>query len=180
MKGLMKPKRISMSSPSKISKKVILLGHFGVGKTSLVRKFVHAKFSDEYLTTIGVKVDKKVIEISNDTVTMIIWDIEGGAVQSKLPQSYFMGAHGIVYVFDLLRPSTYQTIEQELEYFRDLLPKASLQIIGNKKDLLDDYDLEQFHKEFNGHYDHLSSAKTGENVEEMFASLGTLMLMPKK
>lgn len=165
-----------MSSSSKISKKVILLGHFGVGKTSLVRRFVHAKFSEEYLTTIGVKVDKKVIEISNDVLTMIIWDIEGGAVQSKLPQSYFMGAHGIIYVFDLLRPSTYQSIEEELKYFRDLLPKASLQIIGNKKDLLDDYDMERFQEDFSGHYDYLSSAKTGENVEEMFANLGLLML----
>ena len=42
-----------------ISKKVILVGHFGVGKTSLIRQFVHQKFSDEYLTTIGVKIDKK-------------------------------------------------------------------------------------------------------------------------
>ena len=165
-----------MSSSAKISKKIILLGHFGVGKTSLVRQFVHSKFSDEYLTTIGVKVDKKVIEISNDVLTMIIWDIEGGAVQSKLPHSYFMGAHGIIYVFDLLRPSTYEAIEEELQFFKDLLPDASLQIIGNKKDLLDDYDLERFHEEFKGHFDFLSSAKTGENVEDMFANLGILML----
>ncbi|MEM0999135.1 MAG: Rab family GTPase [Bacteroidota bacterium] len=161
---------------SKISKKVILLGHFGVGKTSLVRQFVHQKFSEEYLTTIGVKVDKKQIPVADRLLTMIIWDIEGGAVQSKLPQSYFLGAHGIIYVFDLTRPSTYGRIEDELAYFRDLLPKASLQIIGNKKDLLGAEELARFEREFSGQCDFLSSAKTGENVETMFAGLGGLML----
>jgi small GTP-binding protein len=165
-----------MSTSNKISKKVILLGHFGVGKTSLVRRFVHEKFSDEYLTTIGVKVDKKEIEIGDRLLSMIIWDIEGGAVQSKLPQSYFLGAHGIIYVFDLLRPSTYASIEEELQYFRNLLPKASVQIIGNKIDLLDEIEMEDFLRENEGRFDFLSSAKTGDNVEVMFASLGNRML----
>lgn len=164
-----------MSTSNKISKKIILLGHFGVGKTSLVRRFVHEKFTDQYLTTIGVKVDKKVIETDEKTVTMIIWDIEGGAVQSKLPQSYFLGAHGIIYVFDLLRPSTYANIESELQYFRELLPKASVQIIGNKTDLLDEIDLEDFERENAGIYNFLSSAKTGANVELMFTNLAKLM-----
>lgn len=164
-----------MSTSNKISKKVILLGHFGVGKTSLVRRFVHEKFTEQYLTTIGVKVDKKEIETDDRLVTMIIWDIEGGAVQSKLPQSYFLGAHGIIYVFDLMRPSTYSNIEAELEYFRNLLPKASVQIIGNKTDLLDEIDLEDFERDHAGIYDYLSSAKTGVNVEPMFANLAKLM-----
>jgi small GTP-binding protein len=164
-----------MSTLNRISKKVILLGHFGVGKTSLSRQFVHQKFSDEYLTTIGVKVDKKEIETGDKLVSMIIWDIEGGAIQSKLPQTYFLGAHGIIYVFDLLRPSTYANIAKELDYFRNLLPKASVQIIGNKKDLLDEIDLEDFERDFEGQYDFLSSAKTGENVETMFENLAKLM-----
>jgi small GTP-binding protein len=164
-----------MSTSNKISKKVILLGHFGVGKTSLVRRFVHEKFTEQYLTTIGVKVDKKEIETAERTVTMIIWDIEGGAVQSKLPQSYFLGAHGIIYVFDLLRPSTYANIDSELQYFRDLLPKASVQIIGNKTDLLDEIDLEDFERDNDGIYNFLSSAKTGANVETMFSNLAKLM-----
>ncbi|MEM7040949.1 MAG: Rab family GTPase [Bacteroidota bacterium] len=165
-----------MNSSSKISKKVILLGHFGVGKTSLVQRFVHQKFSEEYLTTIGVRVDKKVIEISNNELTMIIWDIEGGAVQSKLPQSYFLGAHGIVYVFDLTRPSTYLNIDPEIQFFKNLLPDAAVQIVANKVDLLDELEIKNFRENFAGICNYLSSAKTGLNVENMFRELGIEMI----
>lgn len=165
-----------MTSLLKTSKKVILLGHFGVGKTSLIRRFIHSKFSDEYLTTIGVKIDKKVIEVKGQQLTMIIWDIEGGAMQSKLPKTYFMGASGIVYVFDLMRPSTYENIEEELAFFRDLLPKAHVKIVGNKTDLFEPEDLVEFRKTHAEKFDFLSSAKTGENVELMFEQLGENML----
>lgn len=160
----------------KISKKVILLGHFGVGKTSLVKRFVLEKFSEQYQTTIGVKIDKKVIEIGDQMLTLLIWDIEGSMTQSHLPTSYFAGAHGILYVFDLLRPSTWENIDHELQYFRTLLPKATLRIIGNKRDMLDAVQLNEFEENFTGHVDHLSSAKTGENVEDLFLSLATEML----
>ncbi|MEL6538670.1 MAG: GTP-binding protein, partial [Bacteroidota bacterium] len=59
------------------SKKIILLGFYGVGKTSLVSQFVYKKFSDRYLTTIGVSIDKKVVEIEGRTLNMIIWDVAG-------------------------------------------------------------------------------------------------------
>ena len=166
-----------MNLKPKISKKVILLGHFGVGKTSLVKRFVYSKFSEEYLTTIGVKIDKKEVELPEHLLTMIIWDIEGGAAQSKLPQSYFLGANGIVYVFDLTRPSTYEKIESDLSYFRELLPAAKIQIVGNKSDLLDELELKEIREQLEGQFDHLSSAKTGENVEIMFKTLGELMIL---
>ena len=110
----------------KISKKVILLGHFGVGKTSLVKRFVQEKFSAEYHTTIGVKVDKKEIRVGDFHLTMIIWDIEGGASQAHLPSSYFGGANGIIYVFDLNRSGTYENVEGELGYFKGILPKKKV------------------------------------------------------
>jgi len=165
-----------MISLPKTSKKVILLGHFGVGKTSLVKRFVYSKFSEEYLTTIGVKIDKKEVEVGQHLVNMIIWDIEGGAVQSKLPKSYFLGANGIIYVFDLTRPSTYANIAEELSFFTSLLPKAKVQVVGNKRDLLDDVEMKEVEATLNDQFDHLSSAKTGENVDLMFQNLGELML----
>ncbi len=160
----------------KISKKVILLGHFGVGKTSLVKRFVVQKFSEEYQTTIGVKIDKKEVIIGDHHLTMILWDIEGGKSQQHLPPSYFAGAHGIVYVFDLTRPATWEAIEAELQYFVERLPTATVRIIGNKRDLIDEVQLRDFRERFRGHYDYLSSAKTGENVEELFIALGLGML----
>ncbi len=143
----------------------------------MVKRFVYSKFSEEYLTTIGVKIDKKEIELEEKLLTMIIWDIEGGAAQNKLPKSYFMGAQGIIYVFDLTRPSTYENIEEELEYFIQLLPKASIQIVGNKTDLLDELEIQDIRSQMEGRFHHLSSAKTGDNVELMFRTLGELMVL---
>lgn len=159
-----------------VSKKVILLGHFGVGKSSLVKRFVHQLFSEEYLTTIGVKVDKKVLEINGKQLTMIIWDIEGGAVQSKLPQSYFLGALGIIYVLDLTRPSTWENMPAELDYFQQLLPKASTVIVGNKRDLLDPREEAGLLAELQPYTVRMASAKTGEGVQEMFEELGYHMV----
>jgi small GTP-binding protein len=159
-----------------ISKKVILLGHFGVGKSSLVKRFVHQIFSEEYHTTIGVKVDKKVIEVNGKQLSMIIWDIEGGAVQSKLPQSYFLGAQGIIYVFDLTRPNTWENMVPELNYFKELLPKAATVFVGNKVDLLQPKERYDAEEALAAHTILFASAKTGLGVEDMFLTLGLRMV----
>ena len=58
-------------------KKICMLGAFAVGKTSLVRRYVDSIFSDTYLTTVGVKIDKRVVPVGNDSVNLILWDIAG-------------------------------------------------------------------------------------------------------
>lgn len=99
-----------------ISKKIVLTGCFGVGKTSLFNKFLYEKFSEKYLTTIGVKVDKKVVEIDGRKISLLIWDIAGEVSQDKVPQSYYLGSSAIVYVFDLTRPSTWLNIKSDIDY----------------------------------------------------------------
>ena len=59
------------------TKKIVLVGHFGVGKSSLIRRFVKNSFSEDYLVTIGVHILKKEIDINNQQVNLIIWDVEG-------------------------------------------------------------------------------------------------------
>jgi small GTP-binding protein len=159
-----------------ISKKVILTGSFGVGKTSLFNQFIHSIFDNKYLTTIGVKVSKKTIVIDDRELSMIIWDIAGEVTQDKVPLSYFMGAEGIVYVFDLTRASTIKNLPTDLEYLKKILPNGIIRIVGNKKDLLDDEQTTAFLTEHHLQPDLLTSAKTGENVEKLFADLGAAML----
>lgn len=154
-----------------LSKKVILVGHFGVGKTWLIRRFVHQKFSDDYLTTIGVKIDKKVIDLGEMEVTLIIWDIAGETNQAKIPKSYQLGAHGVLYVFDITRPSTYQNLDEQLNYLKEVLPGAPVQIIANKKDLASPEKQKEVLSEINLRGIHTTSAKTGENVEKIFKLL---------
>ncbi len=155
-----------------ISKKVILTGSFGVGKTSLFNQFVYAKFSDKYLTTIGVKVNKKSIMVNGKELSMLLWDIAGEVAQDKVPTSYFLGASGIIYVFDLTRPSTYEKLEEDLDYLKNLTKGAVIKVVGNKKDLLSPEELHTVTQQVPVPFDILTSAKTGENVEQLFQVLG--------
>ncbi|MEL6637664.1 MAG: Rab family GTPase [Bacteroidota bacterium] len=158
------------------SKKVILTGSFGVGKTSLFNQFIYSRFSDKYLTTIGVKVNKKTIEVDGRTVALMIWDIAGEVAQDKVPTSYFLGASGIIYVFDLTRPSTYHSLTKDIDYLQDLTKGAVIKIVGNKKDLVSEADISRISSELPLPHDLLTSAKTGENVNELFYQLGAKLL----
>ncbi len=159
-----------------VSKKVILIGHFGVGKSSLVKRFVHQKFSEDYVTTIGVKIDKKVVSIDGFEVNMIIWDIAGEDNQKKVPASYRLGAHGILYVFDIGRPSTYENLDNELSYLNEILPNIPFQILANKTDLLSIEERTNVLEKLKDYEIFQTSAKTGEHVDEAFELLAKSMI----
>ena len=154
-----------------ISRKVILTGSFGVGKTSLFRRFINNTFSEKYITTIGVKVDKKSLEINGQEISILLWDIAGEVKQDKVPKSYFLGASAIIYVFDLARPSTYLNLEADMEILNGILPDAIIKIVGNKKDLVADGGIDKIKGQLNFPLDVVTSAKTGENVEALFIDL---------
>lgn len=160
----------------KISKKVILLGFFGVGKTSLIKRFVHQKFDEQYLTTIGVKVDKKVIDVHGVQLSMLIWDIAGESSQQKVPQSYKLGSNGILYVFDVTRPASYETIHDELTALKDLLPNVPIQVVANKIDLLDEKSVFDLKEKIGLENIVSTSAKSGVGVEEAFEKLARAVL----
>ena len=114
------------------SKKIVLLGHFGVGKTSLIRKFVENEFSESYKVTIGVHISKKkLLTNTNEEMSLIIWDIEGTKDLKSTRSSYLLGTHGVLYVFDVNRPTTYNTIDEDLLLINKWCPKAPIKVIGN-------------------------------------------------
>ena len=159
-----------------ISKKIILTGSFGVGKTSLFNRFIYQQFSDKYLTTIGVKVNNKTIKIDDETISMMVWDVAGEVSQDKVPASYFLGASGIIYVMDFSRPLTFVNLESDIQFLRDLLPNSTIIIVANKKDLVSEEQLETIRQELARPFDYSTSAKTGENVEELFIEMGKRLL----
>jgi small GTP-binding protein len=161
-----------------VSKKVVITGHFGVGKTSLFNRFISNTFSEKYLTTIGVRVDKKMVEIDGQEVSLILWDLAGEVSQDKVPRSYFMGASAVIYVFDLSRPATYTRLTDDLLYIQSVLPDALLRKVGNKKDLVGDDTLEKVRGETQP--DLFTSARTGENVEELFMGIARTLLSPQR
>lgn len=155
------------------SKKIVLVGHFGVGKTSIVRRFVSNIFTTDYKVTIGVHIFKKEIEVNNNKLTFVIWDLEGKDDIEKVRVSHLLGTSGFMYIVDPTRSTTYVNIESEVGYLKSNYPKAKLLTIANKVDLI---DKNAFLKEVNFPIDFFTSAKTGDNVEEIFNKLGLIFL----
>ena len=152
------------------------MGKYGVGKTSLIRQFIHQEFSDEYLTTIGVKIEKKVIELNGNPMSLIIWDIAGESSHRKIPASYKLGSQGIIYVFDLSRSSTYEDLPLEMADLQQLLPNVPIRLVGNKTDLLDEETLQGIQAKLPLGDITYTSAKTGDNVEDLFHDLASAMV----
>lgn len=158
------------------SRKVVLVGHFGVGKSSLVRRFVQNTFSDNYIVTIGVHILKKEIKINDLDLTLIIWDIEGKDDIEKVRSSYLLGTSGFIYVIDPTRPQTFERFNDEKAFIIENFPTAQLVSVANKIDLI---DVEEFkiilaEKEIN--IDYFSSAKLGTEVENVFQTIGMKMI----
>jgi small GTP-binding protein len=159
----------------KIIAKIVLLGSVGVGKTSLTRQFVQNKFSEEYQSTIGVKVDKKVITFSDGQVDLLIWDLAGEIYQSELFRKYLQGASGVIGIYDITRPSTHTKLQEVFEELDASKMNMHKIILANKSDLSGD---ENYNTQINeSHtYNYLTSAKTGENVNEAFTHLARTIL----
>jgi small GTP-binding protein len=158
------------------SRKIVILGHFGVGKTSLIQRFVNDSFSDNYKVTIGVHITKKVVKITeNESISLIIWDLEGTDEIQMIRDSYLSGSHGVVYVFDVARPSTFQNINEDLGIVAKKIPDVPMMVVGNKVDLVNLIDLQGLLKEKDIAANYLTSAKTGGSVNEMFSQLASLL-----
>ncbi|WP_103069720.1 Rab family GTPase [Aquimarina sediminis] len=157
----------------KLSKKVVLIGHFGVGKTSLFRRFMDNEFSEEYKVTLGVQIKKKVIELPDGReLSMIIWDTEGHSNSIEdTRKSYLLGSHAFIYVFDVTREETYATLHKDLEYLKKNHAKVPAKILGNKLDLVNEKEIAQHLTSQEIHFDCLTSAKTNKNVQNFFSEL---------
>ncbi|HUK90791.1 MAG TPA: Rab family GTPase [Blastocatellia bacterium] len=162
-----------------LQKKVCMLGAFAVGKTSLVRRFVESIFSEVYHTTIGVKIDKKVIRVGEQEVTMILWDLAGHDGLEHLRLTYLKGASGLLLVADGTRRDTLAAAIAIQEEAKQVAPSAPFVLAINKSDLMDEWELdsqEQTELESRGWKVILTSAKTGDGVEQTFQILAKAML----
>jgi small GTP-binding protein len=160
-----------------------MLGSFGVGKTSLVRRFVLDQFTDEYRSTIGVHIQKKAVLASKEIsspINLILWDIAHIEEFNRTIKSYFLGSHGAVVVFDLTRPQSFEDTDIYLKPFLEMNPGSRLIFVGNKIDLMDKNSFKteqllQISKMLNAP-SILTSAKEGENVKALFQKLATSLL----
>jgi small GTP-binding protein len=159
-----------------LQKKICMLGGFSVGKTSLVKRFVESVFSDTYLTTVGVKIDKKTVTLNGREVNLILWDVAGEDDISTVRMTYLRGCAGYVLVADGTRPSTLDvalSLRERVEADYGPLPFV---LLVNKNDLQEqwavgDADLDDLREA--GWSVRTSSARTGEGVEDAFIELAT-------
>ncbi len=158
-----------------ISKKICLVGDFGVGKTSLIRRFVDRQFSDKYLSTVGVKISRKKIDLSEEkSVQLLIWDLEGHTKFKAIAPSYLQGASGAIIVADVTRQETIDNMLERLELFLSVNPKGIAIFALNKADLIDPEKVAKLLENLQENQPdrviatYSTSAKTGENVDEMF------------
>lgn len=162
-----------------IQKKVCMLGGFAVGKTSLVSRFVNSIFSDTYLTTIGVKIEKKAVTGPGLDVDLIIWDIYGEDEFQKMRTSYLRGASGYLLVADVTRRATLETARSLQALAEKSIGKVPFTLILNKTDLTDKRDVdEQLLDRLRQERWRViqTSAKTGERVDEAFVELAREMV----
>ncbi len=158
-----------------------MLGDPAVGKTSLIRKYVLDKFDDRYLMTVGTKVTKKVMNIDSFPdrsirLTLMIWDILGQKKYRKLHSTFYKLAKGALVICDITREETLESIPGWIKGLYRVTGEIPTVICANKIDLEDQYEFtpdeaRAFGDEL-GHKVFLTSAKTGENVEDAFQQLG--------
>jgi len=157
-----------------IQKKICMLGSFGVGKTSLVARFVQGIFSAKYLSTVGVKIDKKSLKVGNEDVLLLLWDLAGEDSRSQAQTSYLRGAAGYFLVCDGTWVESLLTAKSIHKRAIETVGEIPFMLVVNKSDLWNKWEitapeLEKLVAE--GWKVQVTSAKTGDGVEEMFMKL---------
>lgn len=156
-----------------------MLGTFAVGKTSLVSQFIHGIFSEKYLTTIGVKIDKKSVTLDGQPVELLLWDLNGEDRFQRLSSSYLRGSDGYLLVVDGTRKPTLDTALALHERAQSLLGDVPFVLLLNKADLVDEWELEEedwAYLKARGWSVLMTSAKTGTRVDEAFTMLARELL----
>jgi len=162
-----------------IQKKVCMVGAFATGKTSLIARFIKSIYSEIYQTTVGVKIDKKSVNVRAQEVHLMLWDIYGEDDFQKLRLSYLRGSSGYLLVVDGTRRPTLDKALDMQKKVEETIGSVPFILILNKFDLVDEWEIdgtvmsELSKKNWNVIK---GSAKTGLGVEEAFIRLTEQMV----
>ncbi len=176
-------KAMAPQKPNNYRFKVLLTGPWGVGKTSLVRKYVEKKFTEDYLPTIGASVMIKELDIkvhgADSHVSLMIWDIAAQETFKIMRSTFYSGASGVFLVADLSRLQSFEQVQEWGDELKKLLPDVPVVFLANKADLeyfLDDKYIQEIADKVGAAKVFKTSALNGANVQEAFRFLTDLML----
>jgi small GTP-binding protein len=156
-----------------------MLGAFAVGKTALVQQYVHSIFTDRYLSTVGVKISKKVLQVGGRDMTIVLWDLEGKDDYADVHISYLRGAMGFFVVADGTRRETLDIALSLRILALDLVGPVPHALLVNKADLAPSWEVTEERLQSLEHMGMTvirTSAKTGLAVHESFHALAEGML----
>ncbi len=156
-----------------------MLGSFAVGKTSLVARYVHSTFSDKYLTTIGVKIDRKEVEVDSQAINLMLWDIHGEDEFQKVRASYLRGTSGYFLVIDGTRAETLDTALQLHDLAVSAVGTRPFIVLLNKCDIEDQWTISPDRIQSlvdKGWTIRKTSAKDSQNVQESFEELAKMII----
>lgn len=154
-----------------ISAKIMILGAVGVGKSSLVKRFVRDSFDGDYKTTIGVDIQTCDIASGDETIRLMLWDTDGDFGQKIFETAYVKGASGAIVVADASRPPTIEKLMGLLSAFDENFPGRPLRAVINKSDLVDIASIDLASAGLHSSEALFTSAKTGDGVRAVFESL---------
>src|SRR3990170_2867009 len=174
------------AEPKRIKVKVCLVGEHGVGKTSLIRRYVLDEFDDRYVVTLGAKVSKREMTFALGArrgipMDITVWGIIGSkGFRELLREAYFHGAQGILAVADITRYDTLEDLDSWVESVFRTVGEIPVVFAVNKSDLRDqaafgEAQIKQATEAFDAPFFHCS-AKTGESVDQLFRALGTIVV----
>jgi len=160
--------------------KILLIGDSAVGKSSIILRFSDDQFSDNFIATVGVDFKVRDFEIEGETIKLQIWDTAGQERFRTITSSFFRGAHAIVIVYDITKQPTFRNVTTWLdEISRQASPQTKRILVGNKSDLSEEREVEtNAAKDFaksKGLPFYEVSARTGENVREVFHTVAKLV-----
>jgi len=166
-----------------IQMKICMLGAYAVGKTSLVSRYVHSLYSETYLTTVGVKVDKKQLDVDGQHVTLMLWDVYGQDDYQTISSSQLRGMAGYLLVVDGTRVATLEIARQIHDSVTASFGDIPFLVLLNKHDLVAEWEIDEsalWRLAEQGWRILRTSAKTGESVEQAFEVLSRAMLHKRR
>lgn len=161
------------------SKKILVTGYAGAGKSSLIQRFLNNTFCELYLPHHCISIEKKIIDFNGQSINLVIWDAPKENYHLKYPKSHFLGASALIHVIDVNKPSTFADIDQQLGVFYKQSKQLPVYLACTQSDVNPRLEAESYFENILPDRKFFTSARTGEQVNELFnAVIEQLLTMP--
>jgi len=162
--------------------KVIIAGEGNVGKTSLIRRYCEGKFDESRIVTLGVDFQTKLVTVGEKSIKLSIWDVAGQAKFASFRDTFYGGAHAAALVYDVTSPASYSSLTRWRDEIQSVVPHVPMVVIGNKSDLpaaISESEVRTWARTLSLPV-LLTSAATGEKVEDLFIGLAFLAIQEQQ